>query len=80
MERGGLATSILRLGCDYNDTRVRSAREGGATWCLRREDLCSNDDVIFFAAKKMTSSLLHNPRCEDATCRAALIKWIICRR
>ena len=33
--------------------------QGRATWCLRREDLCSNDDVIFFAAKKMTSSLLH---------------------
>ena len=33
--------------------------QGHATWCLRREDLCSNDDVIFFAAKKMTSSLLH---------------------
>ena len=33
--------------------------EGRATWCLRREDLCFNDDVIFFAAKKMTSSLLH---------------------
>ena len=35
------------------------AIEGRATWCLRGEDLCSNDDVIFFAAKKMTSSLLH---------------------
>ena len=23
--------------------------ERGATWRLRREDLCSNDDVIFFA-------------------------------
>ena len=34
--------------------------ESRATWCLRGEDLRSNNDVIFFAAKKMTSSLLHN--------------------
>ena len=28
--------------------------------------------IIFFAAKQMTSSLLHNPRREDATCSAPL--------
>ena len=72
---------VLALYCSCTRTFESSRQkspcsslpQGRATRCLCGEDLCCNDDVIFFTAKKMTSSLLHNPRHEDTTCSAPLI-------
>ena len=56
--RNKCVTVTKRNRC-FTDWKRLLPFESRATWCLRGEDLRSNNDVIFFAAKKMTSSLLH---------------------